>query len=1178
LRYCFEGYTIDPERRELRRGAALLAIEPQVFDLLEYLIRNRERVVSRDDLMESIWGGRIVSESALSTRINAARCVIGDSGKDQRLIRTSPRKGIRFVGAVREDNKPAAGAVTIVEAIVEAPAPEPAAPVRDSPPMAEWRPLTVVSCELLIEAGTTRMDPESLHDVLSAWHERVTETAARCNGLVGYSLGRTVLVYFGYPVAHEDDAEQAVRAGLELCAAARSLEPTRNIRLQARLGIATGPVIAGDLAGSATRDRAPVGEAPSTASRLQSAARPDTVLIDAATRRLIGSLFECCNIDPINEPDIAETLPAWQVLGASVVESRFEALHPVALTPLVGREEEIELLVRRWSRAKASEGQVVLLAGEAGIGKSRLTDVLLERLATEPHTRLRYFCSPQGTNSALHPIIGQMERATAMAREDTPQAKLNKLDALLALTSTSIEDAALFAEMLSLPHDQRYPALDLIPPQRRQKTLEALVSQVAALSRQNPVLIIFEDAHWSDPTTLEAFGRTVDRIASLRVLLIVTFRPEFEPPWIGQPHVTALTINRLAERDVDAMIDRVVGNKLIPASIRQDIIERTDGIPLFVEEMTKAVLEAEGEDAAKHTVAAAPSPALAVPASLQASLMARLDRLGSAKEVAQVGAAIGREFSYALLAAVVGKPEAELVPALDRLVQSGLLFRQGVPPHATYLFKHALVQDAAYGTLLREPRRALHGHIAELLESQFAEIAESQPELLARHCSEAGLTEKAAGFWGKAGQRSLARSALIEAAEQLTRALNQIAALPATPALRREQIKLQAALINPVMHVKGFAAPETKAAVEQARLLIERAEALGETPEDPLVLFSVLYGFLATNVVAIDGDVACEAAAQFLALAEKQRASGPLMVGHRLMGISLLLAGGIAESRVHLDHAIALYDPAEHRPLAMRFGQDVRVAALSMRSLVLWMLGYPDAALADTDHALKDTREIGHAATLMYALAVTSLTLIHGRNYATVNAQSEELVTLADEKGSLWWKAIGMMHQGCILALTGKASDAVQLINAETAAFRSTGATLWMPIYLSHLAIAYAELSKFDDAWRCIGEAIAAVETTKEKWCEADIHRIAGEIALKSPEPDAAQAEAYFERALAVARGQQAKSWELRAAMSMARLWRDRGKRDAARDLLAPVYGWFTEGFDTLDLKEAKALLDELHA
>ena len=588
-----------------------------------------------------------------------------------------------------------------------------------------------------------------------------------------------------------------------------------------------------------------------------------------------------------------------------------------------------------------------------GIGKSRLTAALLERLAAEPHTRLRYFCSPQHTDSALYPIISQMERAAGFTHDDSAQAKLDKLDVVLAQTSTSIENAALFAEMLSLPNDGRYPVLALDPQQRRQRTLEALTAQVEALSRQKPVLMILEDAHWADPTSMEAFSRAVDRTRTFGVLLIVTYRPEFEPPWTGRPNVTVLTLNRLGEREIAAMIDGVTGNKRLPESVRHDIIERTDGIPLFVEEITKAVLEAENEGATERAVAAIPSPSVAVPASLHASLMARLDRLGSAKEVAQIGAVIGREFPHALIAAVARKPEPELRSALDRLIEAGLLFRQGVAPHATYLFKHALVQDAAYGTLLREPRRALHARIAETLESQFAEIAESQPELLARHCTEAGLIEKAAGLWGKAGQRSLERSALVEAVEQLTRALDQIATLPATPALRREQIKLQVALITPLMHVKGYAAPETKAAAERARLLIEQAEALGEPPEDPLLLFSVLYGFWVANYVAFNGDVMRELAAQFLALAEKQGATAPLMIGHRLMGISLLSTGDIAEGRAHYDQAIALYDPAEHRPLATRFGQDVGVAILSYRSMALWLLGYPEAALADTDHALK---------------------------------------------------------------------------------------------------------------------------------------------------------------------------------------------------------------------------------
>ena len=988
-------------------------------------------------------------------------------------------------------------------------------------------------------------------------------------------MGDGVLVYFGYPEAHEDDAERAVRAGLELIAAVTARETP--VSLQTRVGIATGLVVVGDLIGSGSaQEQAVVGETPNLAARLQSLAEPNIVVIAESTRKLLGNLFELEDLGVRELKGIGGPVRAWAALRARAVESRFEALHASDLTEVVGREEESELLLRRWARAKNGEGQVVLLLGEAGIGKSRLTAALLERLAGEPHLRLRYFCSPQHTDSALYPIIGQMERAAGLTHDDVARVRLEKLDAVLAQTSTSSEDAALIAAMLSLPNDGRYPALELTPQRRRQRTLAALVAQMQALARQKPVLLIFEDAHWTDPTSLEVFGRIIDGISILRVLLIVTSRPEFQPPWVGQPHVTALTINRLPERDVNAMIDRIVGNKLIPASIRQDIFERSDGIPLFVEEMTKAVLEAGDESAAEHMVGAVPSPAQTVPASLHASLMARLDRLGPAKEVAQMGAAIGREFSHALVDAVVGEPEAELGLALNRLIAAGLLSRKGVPPHASYVFKHALVQDAAYGTLLREPRRALHARIAEAIESQFADIAENQPELLARHCTDAGLIEKAALLWGKAGQRSLERSALVEAAAQLTRALDQIATLPATPTLRRQQIRLQVALMTPLVHLRGYAAPEPKAAAMRAQVLIEQAEALGEPLEDPLLLFSVLYANFNSNFVESNGRAVRSLAAQFLTLAEDRGTTVILPLAFRLMGMSLLWTGHIAESRVYLDRAIAAYDPSLHRPLATRFGQDVEVAALSYRSRTLWVLGYPEAALADADEALSKAREIGQAPSLMFALMQVPFTCICCGHYEAASTSIDELVVLANNKDAALWNALGMLLRGWSLADTHRAFEAVQTITSGITALQSTGGTLWMPLNFACLTKAYAELGQFDNAWRCIAEAIAAVERNEERWWEAEVHRIAGEIALLTANPDVAKAEASFERALAVAREQQAKSWELRVAMSMARLWRDQGKRDQARDLLAPVYDWFTEGFDTHDLKESKVLLDAL--
>ena len=572
--------------------------------------------------------------------------------------------------------------------------------------------------------------------------------ARRHNGFIAHTHGNTAVVYFGYPEAHEDDPEHAVHAALELVASVAALNvPTR---LQTRVGIATGLVVVGDMsdAGGA-QQRGIIGETLSIAAHLQALAEPDTAVIAGSTRKLLGNLFDLQDLGTKDLKGVGGPVRAWAALRPSLAASRFEALHGVGLTDLVGREEELELLLRRWSRAKPGEGQVVMLSGEPGIGKSRLCAALLETIATEPHTRLRNFCSRQHADSALYPTIGQVERAAGFTRDDTVREKLDKLDRLLAQSATSPHDAALFAEMLSVPNDGRYPALELTPQQRRQQTLDALVLQVATLSRQNPVLMIFEDAQWTDPTSLELFSRVVERIPALPVLLVMTYRPEFEPPWLGRPYVTALTINRLAARDADTMIDRIVGDKPFSASIRKDIIERTDGVPLFIEEMTKAVLEADTQHMAEYTTAATSSPT--VPASLHASLMARLDRLGSAKEVAQIGAAIGRDFSHALLTAVVRQPETELQLSLDRLIEAGLLYRQGDPPHATYLFKHALVQDAAYGTLLREPRRALHARIAEVLESLFAEVAESRPELLARQYTDAGLIEKAAGLWGKAG-------------------------------------------------------------------------------------------------------------------------------------------------------------------------------------------------------------------------------------------------------------------------------------------------------------------------------------------------------------------------------------------------------------------------------------------
>jgi predicted ATPase len=736
----------------------------------------------------------------------------------------------------------------------------------------------------------------------------------------------------------------------------------------------------------------------------------------------------------------------------------------------------------------------------------------------------------------------------------------------------------LLADLLSIPTGDRYPPLDLTPQKRKERTLLAQLDQVEALAARQPVLMVFEDVHWSDPTTREGLDLIVDRVATLRVLVILTFRPEFTAPWVGRPHVTMLSLNRLAARQRAEMIDHLTGGKALPKEIAEQIVDRTDGVPLFIEELTKSVIESGVvTDTGDRYAVAGPVAPLTIPMSLHASLLARLDRLAPTREVAQIGAALGRSFSHELISAVAQMPQKQVDDALAQLAKAELIFRRGTPPDAEYTFKHALVQDAAYGTLLREARRAIHGRIADVLEEKFPEIAESQPELLARHYTEAGAIERAAWFWGKAGQRSLERSALHEAAEQLTRALSQIATLPSTPSSRHEEIMFQVAFRHVLAHLKGYAAPETKAAVERTRQLIEQAEARGEAPEDPMLLFSLLNSLWTGSIVAFNGEEACGLAAEFLARAERQEAAAPIVNGYRLVGTSLLMTGDIENGRAHLDRGITLCDSTDHAPsVTTSIGDDSKVVMLGFRAISLWLLGNPKAALADAEHALNQAREITTVGTLMHTLSwVTLIQILHG-DYVTASRLVNELVTLADDKGTSFWKAWGMMNKGLLLAVTGKVLDGIYASSSGIAALQSTGATMCLPYYSSCLAMNHAKIGQFEDAGRLIREAMRTIEETNERWFEAEIYRISGEIELKSPNSGGAKPEVYFARALSVARAQQAKSFELRATMSIARLWSEQGKRAEAHNLLAPIYGRFIEGFDTPDLKAAQVLLDEL--
>ena len=841
-------------------------------------------------------------------------------------------------------------------------------------------------------------------------------------------------------------------------------------------------------------------------------------------------------------------------------------MHAGGLTALVGREEELELLKRRWARAKTGEGQVVLISGEAGIGKSRLSAALMEAIAAEPHTLLRYFCSPQHTDSAFYPLIGQFERAAGFAHGDTSQIKLDKLDALLAQTSTSRQDAALLAEMLSLPNDGRYPALEPVPEQRRQKTLEALGVQLETLARSSPVLMIFEDAHWGDPTSLEAFGRTVDRIASLRVFMIVTFRPEFEAPWVGQPLVTALALNRLGHREVDTMIDRVIGNKPLPADIRKDIIERTDGIPLFVEEMTKAVLEAGGELEAMQTAAAVPSPAPAVPASLHASLMARLDRLGPAKEVAQIGAAIGREFSHALISIVARKPEAELEAALNSLVMAGLFFRQGVPPHASYLFKHALVQDVASGSMLRATRQQLHARIARAYEARFPEIVRAQPELIAHHFTEAALSEAAIEYWERAGDLAMARSGHTEAIHHLSVALDLLSKLGEKSGRAGKELEVCLKLGPALIMVKGTGSPEVGAIYRRTMALEPRQESSAR--------FKALWGFYYHLLTSGRVSEAAAKADELLELAERLGADDLVLEGHHAKWSASIWCGKLAEAGEHSQRGVSQYDCTRHHALAFTFsGHDPGVCAHGVRAINMALSGFPQKAIKFGAEAVKLARTLSHPYSLALAMWHSAIVLQVGRQRQSCHDLAIELLELSQAHDFPMMRGAGMFFSGWATADRGELEQGIALMQQGLTLF-SAGRRVTRPYMLAVLASAKADLGKQDEALELLEDALASTKLTGEGWWQAELHRLDGRLHLERGRHD--QSEACFRSGIAAATAQRARTLELRAATSLARLWSDEGRKAEARDLLAPIYGWFTEGFGTLDLNEAKILLDAL--
>jgi class 3 adenylate cyclase/predicted ATPase len=1165
-----------------KRGAIFpVTIGSRALDVLAALIERPGVIVSKEEIMTAVWPTTVVTESNLFVQISALRRALDGRQSGQSCIQTITGRGYRFTTPVTwcaagMDYGSPPGPQEQLRALSRD-AVNPSLPLANprslesqpsSVSSAERRQLTVMICDLVgSSALSPRLDPEDLQEVIVAYHRAVAEVVAGFDGFVANYMGAGVLVYFGYPRAHEDDAERAVRAGLGLIDAVGRLDVER-IKLQTRVGIATGLVVVGQIGDGSAQEQSVVGETLDLAAGLKALAEPDTVVIAAGTNRLVGDLFEYRDLGAVAMRGNVSSVSAWQVLRSSVVTSRFEALRGSTLSPLVGREEEIDLLLRRWARAKTGAGQVVLVSGEPGLGKSRITAALEEQLHTEPHLRLRYFCSPHNQDSALFPFIDQLGRAAVFAHDDGPAIRLNKLEALLARTTTPGLDVGFLADLLSLPVSKRHPLPNLSPQRKKERILEALIGQLEGLARHQPVVVVFEDAHWIDPTSRELLDLAIERVGSLRVLLIVTFRPEFQPPWTGQAQVSVLTLNRLDRRDRTALAMQIAGGKTLPDEVVAQIVDRTDGVPLFIEELTRSVLESGllREEVDRYELDQA-LPPLAIPATLQDSLMARLDRLGSVRYLAQIGAAIGREFSFALLRAVSGLSVDELQTSLPRLVASELVFQRGTPPDAVYSFKHALVQDTAHSSLLRSTRQQLHAQIAEALETHSPETAETQPELLAQHYTEADLAEPAIGYWRRAGERAAKRAANIEAIDHLRRGLALLEALPARAAHAEEELRLLIALGPALMTTMTTSAPEIQQVYGRARQLARDTAKVAQ-------LFATVWGswFVAHN--AGNSAAVLDCTAELFSIAQDQEDPGFLLQAHHCAWVGIN-AGTMKAAHEHIEAGLPLYSKAAHGHHALLYGgHDPAVCGYTHDAMYLQILGQPDRALVQLDKGLVLARELAHPPSLIQALWLGAEVHFLRRDPVMTLALVAEWLPLVSGRSSTVGITIAMMLRGWSKVMLGECAAGFAELHDGLDRWRATGSRLRAPFRLGWAVAALIRAGEAGEGTAVLGEAFQAMESSGERWYEAELNRHKGQLLLRQEHFEAA--EGFYRKALSIAEEQGAKLWELRAAASLARLWRDQGRWAEARDLLAPVYGWFTEGFDTADLKEAKALLDEL--
>jgi len=1036
----------------------------------------------------------------------------------------------------------------------------------------ERRQLTIFFCDLVDSTSlASRFDPEEWREIMGAYYEACAKVIARFDGHIAQYLGDGLLVYFGYPHAHEDDAQRAVRAGLGIIEAVGQLNPAlsdrHGISLAVRLGCHTGLVVVGNEVGGTGHDDMVLGDTPNIAARLEAIAAPNTLVIGALTHQILGGLFTYESLGAPPLKGVSVPIQAYQVLYESTARTRLEALATTGFNTLVGRDTEMGLLEETWHQALDGRGHVVVISGEAGIGKSRLVKELTDHASARQAWFTHLQCSPYYQHTAFYPLIDLLERIVLrFERGDSMAQKLTKVEGYLVESGFTLpETVPLFCSLLSIPLGSGYVSRDLPADQQKMLTMRALLTIPFQRAQTQPVMLIVEDLHWVDPTTLEYLTMLVDAVNTAPIMAVFTCRPDFSSPWSGHSNVTAIDVNRLPS-DAAVELANQVARKPLPTQVISEVVAKTDGVPLFIEELTKMVLESGLlEERESRYALNGPLPPLAIPNTLQDSLMARLDRLAPVKGLAQLGAVLGREFSYSLLQAVSQLDDDALRHGLDQLVAAEFFYQQGAPPEATYRFKHALVQESAYHSLLKSVRQQHHQRTADVLASRFPETVESRPELLAHHYTEAGLTEQAIPYWQVAAQRALQRYANHEAVSHASRGLELLATLPDTPGRAKLELSLQLILAPSLSFMRGPQAVEDI----HARAL-ELARQVGSTPE----LFPALAGFGYGQMVHGKLREARSLAEEFLELAHPHQDPLVLAVGHRMLAYTAWWQGDFVDVLDHSREGLALYHPDQHRGCLIRYSQDSGVVCGYVRALAHWALGYPAQAVLTMESTLVHARSLAHpysiAITLLFAAQLSQLR----RDTASARTQAEEALAISAEHGldAVWLWCL--LPRGWAIAQEGDVPAGITDISEAMTRRRAANIGAVWPWFYTILAEAQGQLGKIDDALAGLEEALQWVQRNDEHLYEAEAHRIRGELLFKQHDP--AAAETCFQQALTVARNQQAKSWELRAAMSMARMWLQQNRTDEARQLLAPVYDWFTEGFDTADLIEAKALLDQL--